>query len=72
MNEFLKMDIFFFITTIVVVVAGVLVCICLYYLVRILRNAEKVSEEIEHNAHAITKVRNTITSFFRSSKKHSK
>ncbi|MEJ0054084.1 MAG: hypothetical protein WDN10_05200 [bacterium] len=53
MDQFLKMDIFFFVTTVVVLAAGVLLCFALYYLVRILRNVEKVSEEIEEETRAV-------------------
>ena len=49
MNDFLKMDIFFVITTGVVLLVGSLSLIALYYVVRILRSvdhlAQNVSEE---------------------------
>ena len=47
MTELLKMDIFFFVTTIVVVAVGVLACVALYYVIRILRNVEQISEDVE-------------------------
>jgi hypothetical protein len=47
MTEFFKMDVFFVVTTVIVIVAGVLVCIGLYYVIRILRNVERISEDVE-------------------------
>lgn len=46
MSEFLKMDIFFFVTTVAVVIVGALVGVALYYVIRILRNVEHVSERV--------------------------
>lgn len=44
MDNFLQMNIFFFVTTITVVVLALLAAFALYYLVRILRNVDKLSE----------------------------
>ena len=44
MSEFAKMDIFFVVTTIAVIVVAVMLAIALYYIVRILRHVEHVSE----------------------------
>jgi len=46
MDEFLKMDIFFFVTTITVVVVGVLMAFVLWRLERVLRNVEHISEQV--------------------------
>lgn len=52
MDEFLKMDIFFVVTTVMVLIGGILLAIALFYVVRILRNidhiSENVSEESDH------------------------
>ena len=64
MNEFLKMDIFFSVATIAVVAVAVavLVCVGLYYVIRILRNVEKVSEDVEGGTKS---VRNAVARIFR-------
>lgn len=46
MSEFLKMDIFFVVTTVVAVVVGVFLVIALYYLVRILKNVDHLAQNI--------------------------
>ena len=46
MSEFLKMDIFFVVTTIVTVVAGVFIVIALYYVVRILRSVDHLAQNV--------------------------
>ena len=45
MNEFLKMDIFFFVTTLAVVAVAVLGAVILWRLARILKNIEHLSEQ---------------------------
>lgn len=44
MDSFLQMNVFFFVTTIAVVVFAILISWGLYYLVRILRNVDRLSE----------------------------
>ena len=44
MSEFAKMDIFFVVTTVAVIVVAVLLSIALYRILRILRNVEHVSQ----------------------------
>jgi len=46
MDQFLKMDIFFGITSVVTVVLGILVAIVLWRLERILKNVEHISEQV--------------------------
>ncbi|MDD2657739.1 MAG: hypothetical protein PHD04_03730 [Candidatus Pacebacteria bacterium] len=46
MNEFLKMDIFFLVTTIAVVLFASLGTAILWRLVRILKNIDRISEQI--------------------------
>jgi biopolymer transport protein ExbB/TolQ len=46
MEEFLKMDVFFVVTTLAVIIVSVLLGIALYYIIRILRNVEHVSERV--------------------------
>lgn len=46
MDEFLKMDIFFFVTTIAVIVIAVFVAFVLWRLQRVLKNAEHISEQV--------------------------
>ncbi|MDB5264686.1 MAG: hypothetical protein JWN64_257 [Parcubacteria group bacterium] len=47
MNDFLKMDIFFGVTTVAVIVVTVLLVIVLVWLIRILKRVEHVSELVE-------------------------
>lgn len=53
MSEFLKMDIFFFVTTLVVIVLGVLTAFILWRLQRILKNVEHISEQVSLESDAI-------------------
>ncbi|MCX6786742.1 MAG: hypothetical protein NTU85_02930 [Candidatus Kaiserbacteria bacterium] len=46
MNEFLKMDIFFFVTTVVVIVLGIFSVFVLVRLERVLKNIEHISEQV--------------------------
>jgi hypothetical protein len=46
MAEFIKMDVFFVVTTIAVVLVGTLLGVALFYVIRILRNVEHVSERV--------------------------
>ncbi len=46
MNEFLKMDIFFFVTTVVVVALGGLVAYVLWRVSRILKHIEHISQQV--------------------------
>lgn len=50
MNEFLKMDIFFVVSTIAVVVVSVLVAYALIRILRILRSVEQISETVSDEA----------------------
>ena len=45
MNTLIHADIFFFVTTIAVVVVGAALTVLIVYLVGVLRNAKKISEE---------------------------
>ncbi len=45
MSEILKANIFFFVTTVVVVVLGVFLAFALYYVILILRNVRKISDQ---------------------------
>jgi uncharacterized protein YoxC len=52
-NSFLHADIFFFITTIAVVIFSVLLVIALIYLVKILRDVRKVVHTVEEEVEQI-------------------
>lgn len=64
MNDFLKMDIFFVVTTIVAVLLGAFVLVALYYLIRILKSvdhlAKNVSEESDNVREDITELRGKV------------
>ena len=46
MNDFLKMDIFFSVTTVVVIVLGIFSAFVLWRLERVLKNIEHISEQV--------------------------
>ncbi len=50
MEEFMKADIFFFITSIAVVLVTVGIAVALYYIVRILRNIQDVTERVDEGS----------------------
>lgn len=50
MESVLKMDIFFFVTTVVVAVVGTLIAIFIYYLIGVMRNIRDISETIKKEA----------------------
>ena len=50
MNEFLKMDIFFVVTTVVVVLLGAFSLLAMYYVIKILKNVEHVSENVSEES----------------------
>jgi uncharacterized protein YoxC len=65
MNEsFLKADVFFFVTTIAVVLITIGLVVGLVYLIKILRTIKRISSRAEHTANMvaddITELRNTI------------
>ncbi|HYE23420.1 MAG TPA: hypothetical protein VEA92_03185 [Candidatus Paceibacterota bacterium] len=53
MDAFLQMDIFFIVTTIVVIVIGALIALVLFYVVRLLRTLERIARDVEGEAKAI-------------------
>jgi hypothetical protein len=53
MTELVHADIFFFVTTIVVVLLGIGGCIVLYYVVGILRNVRAITGKIEKASGAL-------------------
>lgn len=53
MDDFLKMDVFFVVATLVTFVIGALVAYGVYIVVRILRNVEKLSKTVSDEAELI-------------------
>lgn len=53
MNEIMHADIFFFITSIAVVIATLLVCIMLYQVIRILRSIRRIVDRIDEGSEII-------------------
>lgn len=53
MQELMKADIFFFITSIAVILVTVGVIVILYYVVKILRNVTSISDRIEEGSRAL-------------------
>ncbi len=50
MDDFLKMDIFFAVTTAVVLLFGVFSCVVLFYIIKILRNATHVMDNVSEES----------------------
>ena len=50
MNDFLKMDIFFIVTTLVVLMLGIVVTLILFRISRILRHIEDISRDISEES----------------------
>jgi hypothetical protein len=53
MEGILRADVFFVVTTVVVVLVGAAILTALYYAIRILRNAQHISQEISEETEAI-------------------
>ena len=53
MNDFLKMDIFFAVTTLITVVLGIFLAIVLWRLERVLKNVEHISEQVAIGSDAL-------------------
>lgn len=68
-DSLLKADIFFLISTVAVVVIAVCLVWVLFYLIKILRNVQSVSEDVKREVHAIAEdakgVHNTVHSGIR-------
>lgn len=64
MDSLLKSDIFFFITGGMVLIAGFLIAIALFYIIRIIRDIKKISktvqEETDNLAHDLQNAREKI------------
>jgi Na+-driven multidrug efflux pump len=52
-SSFLKMDIFFLVTTVVVVLLGTLLAVLLYQLIRVLQDVREITDTVKHEAHAV-------------------
>ncbi len=53
MDTFMKADIFFFVTTIAVVAVTICLVYAGYYLIRILRNVDAISEEVKNESQLV-------------------
>lgn len=53
MSDFLKMDIFFVVSTVAIVLVATLALVALFYVIRILRTADKIGAEIADEASLI-------------------
>lgn len=50
MNEFLKMDVFFVVTTTVILLLGVFALVALYFIIKILKNVDHVSKNVSEES----------------------
>ena len=55
MESIIKSDIFFFVTTVITILLAILVAVVLVYLIKILRDAKKITGHIKQEAEAIAK-----------------
>jgi hypothetical protein len=53
MNDFLKMDLFFVVTTAVVFLAGLFLLVALFYIVRILQSADHVMKNVRDESDSV-------------------
>lgn len=53
MNDFIKMDVFFFVTTVVVLCAGILLLVAMFYLIRILKSFDEVMKNVSEESYSI-------------------
>lgn len=53
MEAFVKMDIFFFVTTAVVIILGLLTSICMYYLMHVLRDIRDITATVKREAEGV-------------------
>lgn len=53
MDDFLKMDVFFVVATVMTLIVGCLIAYGIYIVVRILRNVEKISKTVSEEADLI-------------------
>ena len=53
MDEFLKMDIFFAVTTVVVLLGGVFCVVALFYFIKILRSVDNVARNVSEESNSI-------------------
>lgn len=65
MDQFLKLDIFFFITSLFVLVLTVALGVMAFYIIKILRTFAEISEMLKNSAHAaeekVEKIVNQVT-----------
>ncbi len=53
MNELFKMDIFFVVATITIVIVGILVCVVLVYVARFLNTANRIANDVQEETESI-------------------
>jgi membrane protein implicated in regulation of membrane protease activity len=53
MNDFLKMDVFFLVTTTVVILLAVFALVALYYIIRILKSVDHVAHNVSEESDSL-------------------
>jgi len=53
MEDVLKADIFFVITSVVTIIFGLLLCVLMYYIIRIARTIRRIVDRIDEGSEAI-------------------
>jgi len=66
MSEVLQANVFFFITSIAVVVFSVLVCIAVYYVIKILKTIRRITDRIDEGTETIAEDVSHVREFFTS------
>ncbi len=66
MTTLMQADIFFFITSIAIVISTILLCVVVWYVVRILRDVQHVTQKLRDATDGIENKFESIQSFIRS------
>lgn len=50
MNEILKANVFFFVTTVAIIVLSILIAVALVYVIHVVRNVSKISDKVREKS----------------------
>ena len=63
MSEVLQTNVFFFITSVAVVVFTIFLCVVLYYLIRILKNVREITERLKRGSEQLAEDAEAVRTF---------
>lgn len=64
MSEVLQANVFFFITSIAVIVFSILLCVVLYHAIKIMKSAQRIIERIEEGSEVIAEDMSNLREYF--------